>query len=79
MNDIFIVIVAVVIVIAIASIIIDTWSARQCALEAREEEREDALKRTLAPTHNPDHGSVGGADDNDVSALTMVMNYSKHK
>ena len=67
MNDIFIVIVAVVLVIAIASIIIDTWSARQCALEAREGEREDALQRTLAPTHDPDHGGFGGAGDNDAS------------
>ena len=63
MNDIFIVIVAIVIVIAIASIIVDTWSARQCALEAREGEREDVLQRTLAPTHDPDHGGDDSVGD----------------
>ena len=36
-------------------VIVVTWSAPQCALEAREEEREDALKRRPAPARDPDH------------------------
>ena len=38
-------------------VIVVTWSAPQCALEAREEEKEGALQRTPAPARGPDHGA----------------------
>ena len=38
-------------------LIVVTWSAPQCALEAREEEKEGALQRTPAPARGPDHGA----------------------
>ena len=31
-----------------------TWSGLQCALEATEEEKEDALQKILAPGHDPE-------------------------
>ena len=34
-------------------VIVATWNAPQCALVAREEEREGALQRTLAPARDP--------------------------
>ena len=74
-------------VVVIIIVIVVTWSALQCALEAREGEREDALQRTLAPARDPDRCAFGGrynhdcddGDPDDVEDnIKEGMSYRKH-